>query len=688
MPKLSQADKAQVSQAIKHARLVDASRKLARIVKHVDPEPKVKAARARLEKSMTKWIKHHGGEAFDQPFSPDHKKVIAKIEKAINKGGLFALAMPRGHGKTTILKWAALYVMLTGRRKYVVIIAATAEMAQAFIEFMRQQIQESDSLHKHYPHVATYARATDGKAIKAKFQLRADGKTSGIQWSKTTLVMPEVLNSKRKPYISNGAIVEGHGLTGAIRGKWKDTKTGKTLRPDFVILDDPQTRESAESQTQCAMRERIITGDVLGLAGPRKKIAAVMPCTITIPGDLAARFLDHNEHPEWQGETTQLVKTWPDEQDGLWVEYGQLYRDAVSEGRGIAEPTAFYKANRAAMDEGAEVSWKERVRDGEISALQTAENLLIETGDQFWAEYQNDPKAIIAAQYDITPQLVCLHTTKLARLKLPKDTTVFVGHCDINRTNGGLHYCLAGFDQAMTGHTPAYGHFPDRGDLWPKNASKQVMQQKIYAGLKEVCDRIKATAFSYEKGGEKIQLGTFLIDAGFESDTVHRFCNWANQSGGYPFRVIAAIGRAGHKYRIRATSLIGKPYEHCHIQHSLTDKHKRYVMFNTDYWREVAQRAFLAEPQAAGGFTLHNAATVRYHMPFADQIVAEKLTNKYQTPNGMRWEFNHAPGSQWDWGDALTGCWVAAAVMGLSASGEPVVRTNGRKKYTQSDLRR
>jgi len=75
-------------------------------------------------------------------------------------------------------------------------------------------------------------------------------------------------------------------------------------------------------------------------------------------------------------------------------------------------------------------------------------------------------------------------------------------------------------------------------------------------------------------------------------------------------------------------------------------------------------------------------------MAFADQVVAEKLTNKYQTPDGMRWEFNHAPGSQWDWGDALTGCWVAAAVMGLSASGEPVVRKSRRKVYSQKDLRR
>jgi hypothetical protein len=294
------------------------ARRAERIVRHTDPPAAAKRSRARLEKSLVAWLRYHGGEAFDAPFSPDHVRVLGKIERAVNKGGLFAVAMPRGGGKSTILKWTTLYVLLTGRRKYVVLIAATAELAQVIVDFCRQQITESERIMAHYPHVAAYARATDGKAIKARYQLRGDGKTSGIMWSKTTLVFPEVLDPAGKPYPCNGAILEAHGLTGAIRGKWKDTKTGKVLRPDFVILDDPQDRESAESPSQCAMRERIISGDVLGLAGPKKRIAAVMPCTVIRRGDLADRFLDHKLHPEWQGEVCRLVDKWPDAQDTLW----------------------------------------------------------------------------------------------------------------------------------------------------------------------------------------------------------------------------------------------------------------------------------------------------------------------------------------------------------------------------------
>lgn len=645
-----------LADARKNAEAVRKFRTEQRTVRHTDPSGKVKAARTRLESDIGKWMRHHGGEAFSSAWSDDHRKVLAKIETAINKGGLFALAMPRGGGKSTILKWVTVYVLLTGCRKYVCVIAATAELAQSIVEFVRQQITESDTLHEHYPHATTYARATEGKAIKARFQLRADGKTSGIQWSKNTLVLPEVLDQDGNPYKSNGGILEGHGLTGAIRGKWRDTKTGKVLRPDFVILDDPQTRESAESVSQCDMRERIITGDILGLAGPRKRIAAVMPCTIIRRGDLAARFLDHAVHPEWRGETCRLVNEWPKEQDGLWVRYAEIYRGDAADGGGHAAATEFYAAHQAAMDEGAVVSWPARIRDGELSAIQTAENMLIEMGPQFWAEMQNEPKEVSASLYELTADMVLAHSVATPRLHLPDAAGVFVGFIDINRA--GLHWCLAGYDQQMTGHCPAYGRWPDRGELWAKNANELVRKQAIFGGLKALCEHIAAATFV--RGGARVQPSTILIDRGFEPDVVHRFCAQAS----YPFRVVPSRGYAANKYWPRKATMVGRAMEGCHVTRGDTGQ---FLAFNADSWRETSQRAWLTDAGAPGGFTLF--AGGREHMPFAEHVVAEKLVNKYETELGLRWEWSHVPGSYWDWGDAVTGCWVAAAAAGLSASG-------------------
>jgi len=666
---MTDQERASVAQNVKHTRLVEVSRRFARIIKHVDPPPQIKAVRTRLEKSLPKWLRYHGGEAFCLSWSSDHRRILAKIETAINEGGLFALATPRGHGKSTLLKWTTLYTLLTGKRKYVIVVAATAELAQAHIEFCRQQITENEKLHVHYPQVTTYARATDSKAIKARYQLRADGKTSGIMWSKTTLVLPEIVALDGKAYASNGAILEAHGLTGAIRGKWKDTKTGKVLRPDFVILDDPQNRQSAESPSQCAMRERIITGDILGLAGPKKRIAAVMPCTIIRKNDLADRFLDHKQHPEWQGETCRLVNKWPSAQDTLWRQYAQIYQIETSEGRGFVKATKFYSQHRKDMDAGAEVSWKERVRDGEISALQTAENLLLETGTQFWAEYQNEPQDVLGSQYELTVETILRHTITLPRLHIPESSTIFVGHCDINRS--GLHWCLAGFDQQMTGHCPAYGKYPQQGDLWNKNASELIRKQAIFRGLAELCRQIAATNFM--KGDQRIRLGLFLIDRGYEPDVVGKFC----ASGVYPFRILPARGYAAHRYSPVKSMLIGRAMENCHISKSDTGN---FLAFNADKIREQAQRSFLGEPGEPGGFTLHAVDDVRYHAPFAEHIVAEKLANKYETDRGMRWEWRRQPGSVWDWGDALTGCFCAALASGLSASGINI----SRRRYVET----
>ena len=660
---ISESDRNAIQGAIKQSRLVTAARVMARIVRHTDPGPGIIRKRGKLEKDLTAWLLFFGKEAFCNPFSADHKRALKKIEAAIRRGGLFALAMPRGHGKSTILKWTALFVLLSGLRKYMVVVAATAELAQAFVEFIRQQIIESDLLHEFYPHVTEYARKTDGKAIKAKYQLRADGKTSGIQWSKTTIVFPEVMNPKSgKPYISNGAILEAHGLTGAIRGKWRDTKTGKVMRPDFVLLDDPQTRESAESVSQCAMRERIITGDVLGLAGPKKKIAAVMPCTVIQKGDLASRFLDHNVHPEWQGELMQMVTTWPLEQEGLWREYADLFREEVSAGRGIAKATEFYRARRARMDEGSEVNWDSRVRDGEISALQTAENLLLEMGAQFWAEMQNEPQDVDSGQYALTVESVMSHAVGLDPLVLPDTAGIFVGHCDINRS--GLHWCLAGFGQDMTGHCPAYGRWPEgHGELWPQNAPELARKQAIYHGLMELCRRL--AVMTVQRQGRAVRLGMLLVDRGYEPDVVHKFAAAAV----YPFRVLPARGFSAGKYFPRKSYVVGRTMEGCHLSNGDSGQ---FVAFNADLWRETAQRAFLADPGAPGGFTLFKAAE-GYHRRFAEHVTAEKLKNKYETDGGTRWEWAHRPGSEWDWGDALTGCYVAAAMGGLSPSGMPRV---------------
>ena len=61
---------------------------------------------------------------FHLPWSPDHLKVIGRIEQAVLRGGLFSMAMPRGSGKTTICECACIWAALNGHREFVCLIGS------------------------------------------------------------------------------------------------------------------------------------------------------------------------------------------------------------------------------------------------------------------------------------------------------------------------------------------------------------------------------------------------------------------------------------------------------------------------------------------------------------------------------------------------------------------------------------
>jgi hypothetical protein len=244
---------------------------------------------------------------------------------------------------------------------------------------------------------------------------------------------------------------------------------------------------------------------------------------------------------------------------------------------------------------------------------------------------------------------------------------------DINPRAGGLHWAVAAFDQTMTGHCPAYGKWPERGNMVEKNASEQTIQVAIYRGLTELCGLIQPTVFI--RDNLQIRPSLILVDVGYMGDAVQRFVQQAR----YSFRVVPSIGRDSKRYRVKNDTLVGRPFENCHVQRAEKVGHGPYVMFHADYWRETMQRAFLGVAGERGGFTLYQPNHAGEHSAFAEQVCAEKLAHKGDIGGGLRWEWTHQPGASWDWGDALTGCWVAAATCGLSASGQPVVAAQSKK---------
>jgi len=235
-------------------------------------------------------------QTFYLPWSPDHLKVIAKIERAVLHGGLFAMAMPRAAGKSTLVETGCLWAVLYGHREFVCLIGSDEGHAMDMLDSIKMELDGNELLLADFPEVAFPIQALDGIANRCKGQLY-QGERTHISWTAREVVLPTIAGSP-----ASGAIIKSAGITGRIRGMKFKRADGMTVRPALVVLDDPQTDESARSLSQCATRESILAGAVLGMAGPGKKISGIMPCTVIRPGDMADNILDRDKHPEWNGE--------------------------------------------------------------------------------------------------------------------------------------------------------------------------------------------------------------------------------------------------------------------------------------------------------------------------------------------------------------------------------------------------
>ena len=250
-------------------------------------------------------------ETFPLAFSPDHLKAIRKIERAVLEGGLFALAMPRGSGKTTLCECAVIWAATYGHRQFIALIGATQDAAEEMMASIKTTLETNEQLAADFPEDCFPSVKLDGIANRCNGQL-CNGKRTRIKWTDAEIILPTVADSP-----AAGVIIRVAGITGRVRGMKYKRPDGVSVRPSLVIIDDPQTNESANSLKQINDRVKVLSRDILGLAGPGKKIAGVMPCTVIAPDDMADQILDRQRHPEWNGERCKMLYEFPTNSE-LW----------------------------------------------------------------------------------------------------------------------------------------------------------------------------------------------------------------------------------------------------------------------------------------------------------------------------------------------------------------------------------
>ncbi len=567
------------------------------------------------------------------------------------------MSWPRGKGKTTLSQGAALWAILYGLRRFVVLVCADKPAADDLLGSLKSELAANDKLAEDFPEVCSPVRALEGKSQRCDSQTYS-GKHTGIKWKTDKLVMPDIPGSA-----CSGSVVLAKGITGGIKGL-RHKAGGKYIRPDFALLDDPQTRESATSAMQTATREHIILGDVLGLAGHDKQIAAVMNITYICSGDLADRFLDHEQHPEWQGERGKLVDKWPDDEKA-WGRYAELWRRDKLDG--TDEARKFYRKNRRAMDKGAEIDDPQLYDHAtEQSAIHHAYNLLLSLGrHDFMAEYQGEPQEETSTElYRVERGDVIEKTNGLDRRQSHPDEVYLVAGIDINHY--AMSWCVMSIQRNLGAHVVEYGFYPGgNDDLWNQR-KKETLEQAVYNGMFTLSERL---------GGAFPHLATVAFDGNFETGTVYRAAKNLNRT--MPFRVVTARGRSAEQYNLpQRRSSIQRIGHRCHVfygPNGLT------LTFDSHYWHRHLQMGFLLNPGAPGSVSLWGSAKDA-HGVFADHVVAEKLLSIEIRHGRESYKWHMRRNEKNDLADAAVMALVCAAAEGANPNADSEESTKAQKK--------
>jgi hypothetical protein len=493
------------------------------------PPPANPERRERSKRSCRLFCETYLAHRFPLPWSPDHLEGLRRAERAVLAGELFAYAMPRGSGKSTMACGVELWAALHALRRFVVLLGSDRTAAVEALENVKSELETNPLLLADFPEVCYPIHELEGLANRAKGQL-CDGMRTRIVWGREEIVLPTIAGSA-----ASGCVIRARGILARIRGMNIDSR-----RPDLVIPDDPQTDASARSLGQVKKRMAVLNGAVLGLAGPDKTIAGLMPCTVIQPGDMADQILDRDKYPQWNGLRTKLVYAWPARED-LWEQYATLRADDMRQNTGagaarVGAATAFYAAHRAEMDAGAKVGWAERFdrSGGELSALQHATNLRLDLGQEaFDAEYQNDPKAELSDVVELPFDAICAKCNGIPRGIVPNFATDLTAMVDVH--DKLLYWMVGAFDRSFTGHIVDYRAFPDqRRPYFRMTEAKRTLaaefpgarlEGRVHAGLDAVVNQLMAAEWAREDGGA-MQIGRIFIDSawGQTSDVVKDFC--------------------------------------------------------------------------------------------------------------------------------------------------------------------
>lgn len=249
-----------------------------------------------------------------------------------NEGSRLVCAIPRGHGKSTLVSFLfPLWCVLYKKSPFILIVSATEEIATPFLDMIKDEIQYNETVIQDF------------------------GKLKGDRWN-----VNEV-------WLKNDTCIMVRGIDGSIRGV-----RYKHLRPTLVLCDDLLKDSVVESDSKREKISKTFKEALLNAGDTFSNFLVVG--TVLHEDDLMSELLSE-ETTGWKKIRKQGIISWAKAQD-LWEQWEKLYTNLNDPDR---EKTAldFFIANKKQMLEGAKTLWpekwsyydlmKKKIDDGEIA---------------------------------------------------------------------------------------------------------------------------------------------------------------------------------------------------------------------------------------------------------------------------------------------------------------------------------
>ncbi len=589
------------------------------------PPPVSMDRRLEAEANDELWLKTYFAKAFFRPFTSQQKKISESIGWCIRERRMKAIAAPRGSGKSSIGKHLILKYTIQGIIRFTVLVGATGVDSKNLLNEIKRFLYRNKLLKEDYPEICFPIDDIARSPRKCALQT-VKGQYTDIIWQKDQITFPTIEGS-----VCSGSKIYARSLEGSIRGLNEDSE-----RPDFVLIDDPETRESAGSEPQRKSRRTVIDNDIGGLAIQGDSLAVLMLTTVQHVDSLSMEYTDPKRRPAYHGERWKGIERWPNRMD-LWDEYILTRQEEMSNGH-IDTPRAnqFYIDRQRVMDNGAELA-NPYATNNCTTALQNMFNTIADKGMNFvLTEVNNeppDPRDIETSH--IVPQTILNHRNHLEHRISPQDAYGLTASIDIGKYS--CHWQVNSWIKGDVGQVIDYGVVEVYGTS-KNNNDKQQVDDAILNALRRFREMIRNEHYC-DESGEVRPISVCVVDSSEFTDAVYEFV----LESGLPFIASKGIGDNYKQGTPSENRYVGNHYYAQPIVHA--GRHPGIVRLyhpDTNHWKQIVHDAWMLPTfnedgsWRAGALSIFHASEKSRHHSFAKHICAEKYEEEFIEGKGMR----------------------------------------------------